>query len=84
MVEPCVPEISKSLFLVVYDYGTGGVWQYFRARSPNEIIAQYPGLKVVSKRPPWMTDAFHSKQVSKAYDIDEPPDEWLSATQVES
>jgi hypothetical protein len=76
-------KMSKSLFLVVYDYGTGGVWRVFRARSPNEIVARYPRLQVVSTQPPWMSDESYSKEVDKAYDIDQPPDEWLRSMQYE-
>jgi hypothetical protein len=46
----------KSPYLVVYDYGMGGIRAYVSARSANEIIARFPELQVVRERPGWMSD----------------------------
>ena len=43
-------------FLVVYDYGTGGVWGFATATSPEEVESLSPELKVIHERPAWMTD----------------------------
>jgi hypothetical protein len=43
-------------FLVVYDYGTGGVWGLALARDRLEIEQQLPQLRVVETRPAWMDD----------------------------
>ena len=74
----------KEDFLVVYDYGTGGIWTVMRARSAEEIIQKYPVLKVVEKRPPWMTENEYEKVLSRATDIDDPPVGWLSLALTES
>ena len=44
-----------SQFLVVYEYGTGGVWGFVEAQSDAEIVSTIPQLSVVDKRPPWLT-----------------------------
>ena len=61
-------------FLIVHDYGTGGVWGIVRARSAQEILARYPELSVESERPAWMTDAIVA-EISRAesHDIDDEP-----------
>ena len=35
----------KNRFLVVYDYGQGGVWMFIYARTSNEIIGKFPDWK---------------------------------------
>ena len=46
----------KFQYLVVYDYGTGGVWAYVSARSAGEIVARFPELQVVDEQPDWLSD----------------------------
>jgi hypothetical protein len=43
-------------FLVVYDYGTGGIWGYATAPSADVIKRLLPDLEVVEERPAWMDD----------------------------
>ena len=43
-------------FLVVYDYGTGGVWGIATAASEQQISKMLPELQVVLERPGWMDD----------------------------
>lgn len=51
-----VPDRSvKQRFLVVYDYGSGGVWAYVDAESSEEIEREFPELTVVSQPPDWMS-----------------------------
>ena len=47
--------MSEREFLVVYDYGTGGVWGFARAQSEAEINNAFPELQVVHDTPEWMT-----------------------------
>ncbi|MDQ1538729.1 MAG: hypothetical protein QOE58_3122 [Actinomycetota bacterium] len=47
---------EKRQFLVCYDYGMGGIWGVFMARSQQEILDVYPELVVVLERPKWMTE----------------------------
>ena len=68
----------KTDFLVVYDYGMGGVWAIIKAHSKDEIIQKYPMLSVVEERPSWMTDAYFDQVASaRTYDVDDPPEGWL-------
>jgi len=47
--------MALSEFLVVYDYGNGGVWGLARAASADEVIRVLPELKIVNETPDWMT-----------------------------
>jgi hypothetical protein len=64
----------KSDFLAVYDYGTGGVWMYIRARSKEEIVKKYPFLLVPPKPPHTMSESILEKIKERdTYDIDDDP-----------
>jgi hypothetical protein len=68
----------KKKFLVVYDYGMGGLWALINARSDGEITEKYPFLKVFEDRPSWMTDQEYTRVELKAtFDIDQRPSGWL-------
>ena len=61
-------------FLIVYDYGSGGLWAVMSARSAQEILARYPELSVENERPTWMTDAiFADIRRAESHDIDDEP-----------
>jgi hypothetical protein len=67
-------EEPKQEFLIVYDYGSGGLWGVMRARSAEEILARYPELRVEKERPEWMTDAlFADVRRVDTHDIDDEP-----------
>ena len=70
----------KQKFLVVHDYGTGGLWCVMAARSEAEIAEKFPGLKVIKERPRWMRDDDYQRiEASNSFDIDDdPPKSWLS------
>jgi len=42
--------------LVAYEYGTGQVWGYIRARSSADINAIVPEVEIYSAPPSWMVD----------------------------
>lgn len=48
--------MSEREFLIVYDYGMGGVWGFARAQSEEEIVQTFPELKVVHEPSAWMTE----------------------------
>lgn len=48
--------MKKRDFLVVYDYGQGGVWAFVSARSRGEIERGFPELRVVEDTPDWMSE----------------------------
>lgn len=67
-------EGAKKEFLIVYDYGTGGLWGVMRARSIEEIVGRYPELRVESERPAWMTDVVIADiRRAETHDIDDEP-----------
>lgn len=45
----------KRRFLVVYDYGQGGVWASIEAHSRAEIERRLPEVEIVEKRPDWLS-----------------------------
>jgi hypothetical protein len=42
--------------LVAYEYGTGQVWGYVRARSSADIESIVPEVEVYSAPPSWMSE----------------------------
>lgn len=64
---------TKKPFLVVYDYGMGGLWGTMMAASEEEIDAKYPELIIFDGRPDWMPEDDYEDVRSNVYDVDEPP-----------
>jgi hypothetical protein len=59
----------KQKILCYYHYGMGGVCFWVMARTPGEIEARYPLLRVIEGKPGWISaDALTRVPV---YDIDE-------------
>jgi hypothetical protein len=50
-----------SEFLVVYDYGMGGVWGFATADAAAEIDVLFPELEIVATKPDWMSAAQEAK-----------------------
>jgi hypothetical protein len=71
---------GKQRFLVVYDYGQGGVWAFVWARSEDEICRVFRDLKVVDPVPSWLTgDQLAATEQRMTFDIDHvKPDEWIA------
>lgn len=68
----------KQKFLVVHDYGTGGIWYYILARSKEEIESKFPGFEIVEEEPAWLDEK--TKLTFECVDIDdEPKDAYLKA-----
>jgi len=73
-------EGTKKEFLVVYDYGSGGLWGVMRAKSAEEILAKYPELSVTSERRAWLTDIVMAEiRRAESHDIDDEPSGLLEA-----
>jgi hypothetical protein len=65
---------EKREFLVVYDYGMGGLWGIVNARSQAEIADLYPELVVVDDPPAWMSsDRLQRLRDQEWHDIDGAP-----------
>lgn len=76
--------MTKESFLVLYDYGMGGVWAVIFANSKQQIAAKYPLLRIVEDRPAWMTENEYQKVLaSLSFDIDAPPRGWLLSLEAE-
>lgn len=71
---------SERKFLVVHDYGTGGLWAFIAAPSAEHIREKFPDLEIVEGRPSWMTDELFDTIVeTNSYEIDRiPPESWLA------
>jgi hypothetical protein len=80
-------EEGKRPYLAVYDYGTGGVWIYVYAQSPEQVTARYPGLTVFTEWRDWMTperviELTATIRPDMTFDIDR-PDGWLASAEDE-
>jgi hypothetical protein len=72
--------VSVREFLVVYDYGTGGIWGFARARTEAEIVQTFPELKVCDESRSWLTHEEERKVRSvSSFAVGEPSTypEWL-------
>lgn len=71
---------EKRRYLVVYDYGQGGVWAFVWARSEAEIEDTFRDLKVVEDMPSWLIgDALVKTEQRMTFDIDAiQPDDWIA------
>lgn len=65
--------MKKRDFLVVYDYGQGGVWAFLTARSRSEIERRFPELRVFERAPDWMSKSDLERIRAKmSFDLDRP------------
>jgi len=46
----------KREFLVLYDYGTGGIWAFLLADTEHQVRTRFPELRIVTERPSWLTE----------------------------
>ena len=68
----------KQKFLVVYDYGMGGVWAFVSANSKADIVGRFPELKVIETPPATMSrEELLEIERTSSFDIDEDPPKWL-------
>jgi hypothetical protein len=72
---------EQQAFLVVDDYGTGGIWFVVRAPTEDDIAAVLPSVTIfpTGSRPDWMTDGQYDKVASnRTYDLDDLPEsDWM-------
>lgn len=72
----------KKPFLVVHDYGQGGVWAFIHARSREEIERRFPELDIVDEVPKWMSvDEVAVLEERMTFDLDKPRG-WLAKVAV--
>jgi hypothetical protein len=66
--------MEKQLYLFSYDYGTGGLWYYFRAYKPNDVRRKYPFLVYVEQEPAWLTAKIKESLLARSsFDVDDLP-----------
>jgi hypothetical protein len=66
--------VEKSLYLFCFDYGTGGLWYFFRAHKPSDVRRKYPMLVYVEDEPAWMTSEIRDDMMENAcFDVDADP-----------
>src|SRR5271166_5995750 len=79
---PDEPGSSGSQFLVVDDYGTGGIWFMIQASSEAQIRAALPTVRIYppGSRPEWMSDeALSEIAIRRTYDLDSlPTSDWMN------
>ena len=75
-----VEATAKQRFLVVYDYGQGGVWAFVWARSEAEIHRAFRDLEVVDAMPSWLADEeLASIEDGMTFDVDDvKPNDWIA------
>ena len=61
----------KQRFLVVFDYGQGGLWAYVWADSAEAIGERFPELEGFRRAPDWMTPEVQEQL--RTYDLDDDP-----------
>jgi hypothetical protein len=73
-------QAAKRKFLVVYDYGQGGVWAFVWARSVEEIHERFRDLKVVDETPSWLTgDQLAITEQRMTFDAEDvKPTDWIA------
>lgn len=72
--------MNKKSYLCCDDYGSGGIWIIFNARSKEEITQKFPMLVVVDVRPAWMSqERYDELAANSRFDIDDPAPKWLQA-----
>ena len=69
------PETVASEFLVLYDYGMGGLWAVVIADSADEILSRYPEVRIANNRPDWMDHTLFSRLRSEAVLLNAAADE---------
>jgi hypothetical protein len=62
----------KQRYLVVYDYGQGGLWGYVLAESADDIERRYPDVRVIEEAPAWLDAELQAKLLAREEDIDKP------------
>jgi hypothetical protein len=70
----------KREYLVLYDYGMGGVWAYLTAESEHQIRERFPQLRVVTETPSWWTTEVEARtRDGMTMDIDDESHPFLAA-----
>ena len=70
----------KREYLVLYDYGMGGVWANLTAENEDQIRERFPQLQVVTERPSWWTTQVEARTRERmTMDVDDESHPFLAA-----
>ena len=72
-----MPPLTKTTYLAVHDYGTGGIWVLIDAESADQVERIYPQLKVVDTRPPWLEGQLWENVKARSHFAIDAPTGWL-------
>jgi hypothetical protein len=61
-------------FFVGYSYGAGGFWFFITAPSKEDIIKEYPGVKVWDNPPEFAQDISDHIRATSSYELGAIPD----------
>ena len=80
LATPMTEPATKRRFLVVYDYGQGGVWAFVWARSQEELHEKFRDLTVVDAIPEWLSgDELENTERRMTFDVDDvKPGDWIA------
>lgn len=71
--------MERQEFLVLYDYGQGGLWAVIRADTVEQVKSRYPQLRVFEERPAFIGDDLLAEiRHHCTCDVDAPPSGWLA------
>jgi hypothetical protein len=69
----------NQVFLVGFDYRTGGLWAYVEAESPEAIKGKYPELEIFRRPPDWMSpDEAEQVRKTQTYNLVDEPRSFLA------
>jgi hypothetical protein len=72
--------VSPGEFLVLYDYGQGGLWAIVRADSADQIRQRWPQLEVFDRRPAAMGDRLYAEIRGRGIrDLEATDADWLAS-----
>ncbi len=66
-------------FLVLYDYGQGGLWAVVRAKAKSDVETKFSGISVLDNKPTWMSDGEYQRvKDGSCHELNDlPGDTWL-------
>lgn len=71
--------MDRGEFLVLYDYGQGGLWALVRADSAAQVRRRFPRLQVFDERPDMVSlEMLAAIRAAGTVDVDQPASGWLA------
>lgn len=71
--------MNRNEFLVLYDYGQGGLWALVHADSADQIRQRFPEVQVFDERPAMVSDEMlEAVRSAGVIDVERPATGWLA------